>query len=50
MADSVNEMNRVELKGEVSYFHTLDIAVWAKSKLNGVAYAEQLVKSPARPR
>jgi hypothetical protein len=42
----VTEMNWTELKGESSYFHTLDMVVWAKSKLNGVSYAQQLVNSP----
>ena len=45
IVDTVNDMNRTELKGETSYFHTLDIAVWAKSKLNRTTYAAQLVKS-----
>lgn len=43
----VNELNRVELKGESSYFHTLDTVVWATSKLNKVGYAVQLVESPS---
>ena len=42
---AVSEMNRTELKGETSYFHALDIAVWANSKLNRTTYAAQLVKS-----
>ncbi len=43
--EEVSEMNRVELKGEQSYFHSMDIVVWAQSKLNKLSYAEQLVKS-----
>jgi hypothetical protein len=44
---AVEKMNRTELKGEPSYFHTLDMMVWAKSKLNKTNYAVQLVKSSA---
>lgn len=39
------EMNHTELKNFQSYFHTLDIVVWAQSKLHKLSYAEQLVKS-----
>ncbi|MCX6199286.1 MAG: hypothetical protein NTY88_08710 [Bacteroidetes bacterium] len=40
-----NEMNETELKNFHSYFHTLDIVVWAQSKVNKLSYAQQLVKS-----
>lgn len=43
--EEVTEMNRTELKNSHSYFHTLDMVVWAQSKMNKVSYAEQLVKS-----
>ncbi len=45
MIEACTEMNVTELKNFHSYFHTLDMVVWAQSKLNKISYAEQLVKS-----
>jgi len=45
IVEVVSDLDAKELKGEHSYFHTLYLSVWATGQLNGVSYAEQLVKS-----
>ncbi|MFN8286048.1 MAG: hypothetical protein U0V74_04805 [Chitinophagales bacterium] len=44
MQQSIEDMYKTELSEEITYFHDFNLAVWCRSKLNGLTYGQQLVE------